>query len=358
MTLDRPLHRANAAARFVGLPVGLLLLSALSTIGTAQAQDWRKQLQSDVTLGTVRRIFLNQTVIVGGPVSGRGLLDWNIAWREGCGAQCHPATDGSDGYLYLARYYDKLPASYKGKIAIVLAVRLHGQEQKTNALGEIISQDATVNPYFDLVVGFDDGVLAITTAYPDTLTVAGTVELESAAAAIAEKMAKELPLLIGKNLYAVGFSKLYQPDTSLDELAGGSKQLSPSNVPRLVPLPILTARYIDSTGVIFKLKLPNGNEALAFTPQSYVQEDGPFLERVSGNLLERIPSNLTQRDIEAVRRGSVSRGMKRQTLYYVVGLPDKENDWGRGGKQLIYGDRLFFYLDANETVVDWQSLDK
>ena len=366
MTLARSLHGANATARSVSLPVGLVLLSVLSTTGFGQAQDWRKQLQSDATLGTVRRIFLNQTVIIGGRVSvgdfsfsPPGLLDWNIASREGCGAQCHPATDGSDGYFYLARYYDTLPTSYKGKTAIVVAVRLHGQEQKTNALGEIISDDATVNPNFDLVVQFDDGTLAMLTGYPDRLTV-GTIELESVAAAIAEQMAKGLPLLIGKDLYAVGFSRLYQPDTSLEELTGTVsflKRLSPTDVPRLVPLPILAARYVEGAGVVFKLKLPNGSEAIAFTSQPSYQ-DKPFFERVSGSLLVKMPSGLTQKDIDAIRQGSVSKGMRRDTLYYALGYPDKENNWGRGGKQLIYGDRLLFYLDENERVVDWQSLDR
>jgi hypothetical protein len=50
--------------------------------------------------------------------------------------------------------------------------------------------------------------------------------------------------------------------------------------------------------------------------------------------------------------------MRRRTLYYVVGFPDKENNWGRGGKQLMYGNRLLFYLDENERVVDWQSVDR
>lgn len=112
---------------------------------------------------------------------------------------------------------------------------------------------------------------------------------------------------------------------------------------------------------MFKLKLPNGNEALAFTNTSYFQRAEPnssFFQKVSGNLLTAIPSDLTPKDVDAIRKGTVSKGMKRQTLYYAVGFPDKENDWGRGGKQLIYSDRLLFYLDANESVVDWQSIDR
>src|SRR5450759_5350314 len=117
-------------------------------------------------------------------------------------------------------------------------------------------------------------------------------------------MSKELPLLIGKKVYAVGYSKLYQPDTSLEELAGvGSKgvlkQLWRTDCPLLEPITILVAKYIDSTGVVFKLKLPNGKEALSFTHALYYREgdsDRPFLERVIGTLQMEIPKKLTQRD--------------------------------------------------------------
>jgi len=41
-----------------------------------------------------------------------------------------------------------------------------------------------------------------------------------------------------------------------------------------------------------------------------------------------------------------------------LGFPAKENDWGRGGKQRIYLDRLFVYFGHGEKVEDWQSIDK
>jgi hypothetical protein len=41
----------------------------------------------------------------------------------------------------------------------------------------------------------------------------------------------------------------------------------------------------------------------------------------------------------------------------VLGLPTKENDWGIGGKQLIYGKSLLIYVDTQGLVTDWQVLD-
>ena len=241
-----------------------------------------------------------------------------------------------------------LPSTYKGKSATVVAVQLNElkrRELRPNALGEIVAEDDIVNPYFDIVVQFDDGTLAMYTNYPISTGAGDDIELASSASAIAHQMSTELPRLIGKTVYAVGYSKLYQPDTSLEELTGlGSKgvlkELWPTDVPLLEPLTILAAKYIDSTGVIFKLKLPNGKEALAFTNQIYYLDAGesdsrPLIERVTGTLSLQIPKGLTQKEIDAIKHRTIFKGMSKDAVDYVLGFPDKENDWGRGGKQRI-----------------------
>jgi hypothetical protein len=50
--------------------------------------------------------------------------------------------------------------------------------------------------------------------------------------------------------------------------------------------------------------------------------------------------------------------MSSAALECALGFPKQENDWGKGGKQLIFTDKLYFYVDENEKVVDWQNLDK
>ena len=49
--------------------------------------------------------------------------------------------------------------------------------------------------------------------------------------------------------------------------------------------------------------------------------------------------------------------MKEEAVEYAMGIPDSENDWGSGGKQLIYGKSFLVYVNRQGTVVDWQSLD-
>jgi hypothetical protein len=49
--------------------------------------------------------------------------------------------------------------------------------------------------------------------------------------------------------------------------------------------------------------------------------------------------------------------MSLDALHYTIGFPDKENDWGRGGHQLIYGKKITVYV-RDKRVVDWQSLSR
>ena len=205
------------------------------------------------------------------------------------------------------------------------------------------------------------------TSYPLSTGMGDDIELASSASAIADQMATELPRLVGQTVYAVGYSKLYQPDTSLEELTGvGSavKRLWSTDVPLLEPLTVLAAKYIDGTGVAFKLKLPNGKEALSFTDQIMYLDalglDPPLLmKRVTGTLLLQIPKGLTQKEVDAIKHGTIFKGMSTDAVDYLLGFPDKENDWGRGGKQRIYlGGRMFVYFGHDEKVEDWQLIDK
>ncbi len=49
--------------------------------------------------------------------------------------------------------------------------------------------------------------------------------------------------------------------------------------------------------------------------------------------------------------------MSRQAVIYSWGATT-ENDYGKGGKQMVYGDNQFVYLDNSGKVTDWQSMDK
>src|ERR1019366_1976347 len=124
------------------------VLCVFSLAGLAQSpnpNDWRKQLKSPTSLSTIRRMFLNQKVIVSDPVvtlRASVLLDWCVAYK-------------GTGDRYTKDTMDYLSSAYRGTTTPVVAVQLNELklgDQRPNALGEIGAGDNTTGPYFDIIV--------------------------------------------------------------------------------------------------------------------------------------------------------------------------------------------------------------
>lgn len=311
------------------------------------------------TLADVKAKYLNQKVYaIGTPTSGlrknEVLIDWSLAKQSGA--------------KYEKDYSNFLDAKYRGQAASVIAIDLQKSflrertaEHSVNALGEEINDDATVNPYFLLVVRFEDGTTASTTGYPNTID--GSVQLASIRNALVQEMAG-LPGVLGKSLYAVGYSELYPVDTTLDEMQGGKgilRRLSRSEMPLLEPLEITAAKYLpEFNSVVLKLKMPNGTDVLSITTSDHITGRGEataLLQKISGFLKIEIPKDLSPKEIEAIKKHTIFRGMTKDALYYSFGFPEKENDWGRGGTQLVYSTHLIVYVDSQDKIQDWQSFD-
>jgi hypothetical protein len=224
-------------------------------------------------------------------------------------------------------------------------------------LGEPINPDDTVDPYVDVVIRFEDGKVAMTTAYPNTIS--DEVRLASAASAIAQEMAANLPGVVGRDLFACAFTDLYSDNATLDELMGGSAQQI-QDVPLLAPLKVVAAKYNEvNNAVILGVKFPDGRKALAITfGDELTGESESFIERISGTLLSSTPGSMfTPQEIDAIKKRGFFRGMEKFALECSIGYPKSRNDWGTGGKQFVYSDGLIVYLDNQNKVVDWQSLD-
>lgn len=130
-------------------------------------------------------------------------------------------------------------------------------------------------------------------------------------------------------------------------------------MPLLQPLEILEAKYTGD-GIVLKVKLPNGNPALAYTDGDWLRErdaGGDLPTRMCGRLLAEMPK-LTNREIEAVKHGTIFKGMTEDALYDVLGFPKTKNDWGDGGEQLVFTDTFIVYLDSASKVVNWQELNQ
>lgn len=334
--------------------IAAILFSVL-TLAPAVARG-----QQAETLSSVKQKYLNQRVVITGyetqAFSGKKqpvLMEW------------HPAKEHGDGFRY--DITGNIPVSYKGQTATVVAISLNtgpGAKpvQRVNALGEAVSPDQTLNPYFDLIVKFDDGKFALTTGYPNTITL--QLQLASVHDSDTQDMAANLPAIVGKTLYAAGYSHLYLPDSTLMEMRGPSsilKQLPITAVHPLDPLQVTAAKYIDTEKVvILKLRLPNGSDALTLALGDTMPNlTGAFLDKlaISSGLLSSLPTGLSAEELDAVKKRIVMRGMSTTALRLALGFPKKENDWGKGGKQLIFSEGFLVYVNDDDKVADWQILN-
>jgi hypothetical protein len=303
------------------------------------------------TFRATRQRYENQAVTVDGAPMGDYLLEWQIASRTDEGFKSDPLKH--------------LPLSYKGKRATVVAVQLNPRSRTgrggVNALGESVSADDAQDPYVDIIVRFDDETLAMKTGYPNTLE----IDLASERDRTSAEMEKNLPSVIGSTLYAAAFSKLYQPTATLQDMEGATEilsRISVTKVPLLAPLTIEKARYVpEENAVVLKLRFPDGSEALSLTHSIYLRNANPeamFLTKIAGNLLPAIPAGLTPKEIEAIKGMKLFRGMSEDAVGYAIGFPEKTNDWGRGGKQLVFfSGKLTVYVDNSGKVVDWQDFN-
>jgi len=312
------------------------------------------------TLDAFKRKFMNQDIIVNDvPFEDNYCLQWVSAQQK---------PDGS--YEEVKEIHNNLPISYRGQTANVISVQLahsifeNNHAGGTNAFGESVGEGEIENPYMEIVLKFKDGKLAITRGYTNTL-VPELMDLASKRESAQAKLDSLLPTVIGQPLYAVAFSKLYKPTASVDDIMGPSEilaRLSVTEVPLLQPLSITKTKYLpDVNAVVMKLKLPSGSDAIVLTQLSNVDlnDSGQsFLSKISGSLLSSMPKDLKPREIDAIKGMKVFRGMSKEAVQYAIGLAEKENDWGRGGTQLVYFDgKLLVYLDASGRVEDWQSFD-
>ncbi|MBS3920342.1 MAG: hypothetical protein KG012_15835 [Deltaproteobacteria bacterium] len=116
---------------------------------------------------------------------------------------------------------------------------------------------------------------------------------------------------------------------------------------------------------MLKVEFLNGKTGLIFgdlhrldTP---ITEENLFKE-VTTYFLKNIDKDkglkeFTEKEIQAIKEGTILKGMSKTALWVSIGPASKENDWGSGGKQLIYGDRFYVYIKDGK-VIDWQVMSK
>lgn len=299
------------------------------------------------------------------------LINWETVQKYG---------DEKSGYNYTSvnRMPTPAPYSLKGSKGIVEAVSIKdtslSKRKQTSAFGEKITDDDAINPYLNIVVRLDDGTLVSCTGFYSTM-MGDTLKLTSKVDSERGDVEKNINSIVGKAIYPIARAKLYPPktdlDTMIDPLRRGTDAID--NYDLLTPLKISRAKYLESeNAILLEVNYDNGKTAITIInkprfsvdrkldPKNYWDNlilKGGFLEKIlsGSSFTTKIPDYLTKKEIEAIKKRSIFKGMSTGALALSWGYEDKSNNWGSGGYQYIYGDKQFVYI-KNGKIVDWQSL--
>ena len=344
---------------FVVVFISILIIPAVG-----QEKDW--------TLGQFRAKYLGQRVLIlhGHDIAG-SLAGWQPVLQNPDGS----LRDDFKGGAFIS-------FKYKEQIPTIVAIQSRAKKTSNNIMGDPVNNDNEINPNVTIIFQFDDGRLAkdfdYVSAFAGHYTMRGNemcrplcnpdqdrwempIMLVSERDAHAPIIAQNLPNTIGRKVYAIHQSLVFGLNITPDEVlnqGGYGKTLE--DVPLLTPMTIVGANYNPRYDFIaWKLRLPDGREIISASryrddASSNVGNDNSFLGRSIGSPLTAVPPNLTPREVEAIKGKKIVRGMSRRAVFYSWGVAS-ENDYGRGGKQLVYGDNQFVYLDPDGKVTDWQS---
>lgn len=351
----------------------------------SRAPATAKKAAAELTLRQFRQMFLNQRILIlkGSMIPDprallRKLRNEKDADEDGSLGGWQPMKQGPDGSF--KNDFDKgafIPYKYKDQTPKVIDIRENAvleqaKEGQKNALGETVTDNDIVNPSVRIIVQFDDGLLAEYSSIVSLILDQQSYspdhwDMEFMLASVrdghAEIMRRNLQSTIGQKVYAIHDSLLFTADITPEDLLDLGKRETKrlDDVTLLSPMTIVAANYNDRYDfVVWKLRLSDGREIIsAARYQDDFIETGnapSFLKRVTGTLLLSVPPSLTTQEISAIRARKIFRGMSRQALLYSWGA-GSENDYGRGGKQLVYGNQ-FVYLDNNGRITDWQTVNR
>jgi hypothetical protein len=344
------------------LVLAIFLLSMLPYFNYSECSQ-------DRNLGSIRKELLNTEVVIWGSKSSRigayrdaeVLLDWNIVERDEKGRYKKKMIGTSEIFA---------PYTLKGKHGTIISIELAEDASRatkkgrsTDIFGEKIDDNSIVNPYFDLIVQLYNSELVMTRGFYNYL-IQYKIQPVKRSDIQKNELEKNLNTLIGKNIYKTAYSYVYPQDIDVREVTDKtSRNLNKlNNIPNLTLMKIVNAKYLDNEHVVLlKVEFLQGRIGVIISPvdrnPNDPYKDDSLLQRVARDFLLTIPKEISTAELEAIKKGSIIRGMSVDALYLSWGFPMKENNWGMGGKQLIYGDRLYVYM-RNDKVVDWQALSK
>jgi len=336
-------------------------------------------MAKDLSLEEIRAQLLNQEVVVlGHSFSGSvdryllgSLVDWHLVRDdEVTGYERSDRLKASlrEPETFLEKM-DRLtadrrvPETFRGKRGLVISIELASKKVgEKDAFGNQIDSSRVKNPYIQVVVKVLDGEVMIGTTGFYSSMIGRTIQLVSVADSLKKEIESDLSQLIGKKLYKAGYTKLLDSTLSLKELLDRDKRElhRDHDTKNLTPLKVIDTKFLEAEkAVVLKVELPNGQNRLLFGESDGYDTKYPYkrtlLQRIGISAEEKIPEKFSRNELAAIKRGEILRGMSLEALYWSWGYPEKTNDYGQGGKQLVYHINYgsqYIYVDG-KMVRDW-----
>ncbi len=297
--------------------------------------------------------------------SGKRVIVKTLFVRNGKQFDWNEAKQNGDYYVYDVLKY--IPVTYIGREAEIIAIQLNKKEreeiiEKTNAFGEKTDVSLMVNPFFEIVVRFSDGKIALITTYQSTLDY--KIELVSHREAREKTLAGFISTINGDTVYATCYSRVFKPIANIDDMLSDNHIMMARDFPRLEPLIIVASKFIPQKNIIIlKLKDAKDHVYLSYSnaeKELYLDDYEHLSETIAKDIRmeTEIPDYLTQEEINAIKIGAVFKGMSVAALHFSIGFPDKKKEFSSGGNQLIYNDWLNIRLDnQNDHIISCQIID-
>lgn len=319
-------------------------------------------LARDLNLGQIREKFLDTDIVVSGPSFADSgslanlLADW--IWME---------PDSAGGFKRQSNLNLNVPNSFRGARGKIVAIEPTKESVnvgggQVDAFGRPIDYSRLVNPEVLVVVklaGREDhiGTRGVITAMAPSRFFPAEDFASTRAA-----MEKVLEALQGKTIYNNGNTVLLDVTISLADLEqpGRRDGARDRSSPNLMPLQVLESRILDAqNAVILKVRMADGQERVVFGDLTYYElRKGPEftpLERMGLHVHTSIPKRFSAQEMKAIRDKTIFTGMSEAGLFWSWGYPDKINDYGRGGKQYVYGTSQYVYV-SNKLVRNFQAI--
>ena len=299
------------------------IIIVISTLVVAHAQD-------RLPLGEFRSRFVNQRIVVNQNCTSTPshfLADWK--WAK-----------GKNG-VFTTDYSRSVFSSLVGHTGVIVAVNAPTTYPPRKSSPQTGQANETYVQWGEAIVKLDSGELLVTTVY--TWTTGSQAHDAFTLLSVRDRHKQETVSLArtmhGKALYLTRLTHVYDMGLSSSTIQTfkegiGQSEAEIFDVPLLTPISILETRYSEPLDLsMIVLQLPNGRKGLYVL--GCVIPNALPIEKYNC-AATAMPTFLTDREIDAIRSGSVFVGMSMRALHMTIGFPAETKESLAGLTELTY----------------------